>query len=77
MEGGLYCENFVQIGVTADAGDHFKNRATIPLAPCILYTVPTPVMSNRYSQKSLRLLNPTLELKGTGSRDRIKYMDKN
>jgi hypothetical protein len=22
------------IGLTADAGEHFKNRATIPLAPC-------------------------------------------
>ncbi len=35
MEWGVYCENFVMIGLTADAGDHFKNRATIPLAPCI------------------------------------------
>ncbi len=33
---GVYCENFVMIGLTADAGDHFKNRASIPLAPCIL-----------------------------------------
>jgi hypothetical protein len=23
------------IGLTADAGDNFKNRAPIPLAPCI------------------------------------------
>ncbi len=23
------------IGLTADAGDHFKKRATIPLAPCM------------------------------------------
>ncbi len=34
VEWGLYCENFVMIGLTADAGGHFKNRATIPLAPC-------------------------------------------
>jgi hypothetical protein len=26
------------IGLTADAGDHLKNRAPIPLAPCILCT---------------------------------------
>jgi hypothetical protein len=24
------------IGLTADAGDHFKKRASIPLAPCML-----------------------------------------
>ncbi len=34
----MYCENFVMIVLTADAGGHFKNRATIPLAPCILYS---------------------------------------
>ncbi len=34
VEWGVYCENFVVIGLTADAGDHFKNRAAIPLAPC-------------------------------------------
>jgi hypothetical protein len=31
---GAYCENFVMIGLTVDAGDHFKKRAAIPLAPC-------------------------------------------
>ncbi len=25
------------IGLTANAGGHFKNRATIPLAPCTVY----------------------------------------
>jgi hypothetical protein len=25
---------FVMIGQTVDAGDHFKKRAAIPLAPC-------------------------------------------
>ncbi len=34
VEWGVYCENFVMIGLTVDA-DHFKNRAAIPLAPCI------------------------------------------
>ncbi len=32
---GVYCENFVMIGLTVDAGDHFKKWAAIPLAPCI------------------------------------------
>jgi hypothetical protein len=40
VEWGLYCENFIIIGLTADAGDYFKNRATIPLAPCIPYFFP-------------------------------------
>ncbi len=31
MEWGVYCENFVMIGLTADAGDNFKNRASIPV----------------------------------------------
>jgi hypothetical protein len=31
VEGEVYCENFVRIGLTADAGDNFKNRASIPL----------------------------------------------
>ncbi len=31
---GVYFENFVMIGLTADAGDKFKNQAPIPLAPC-------------------------------------------
>ncbi len=30
----MYCDNFVMIGQTADAGDNLKNRATIPLASC-------------------------------------------
>jgi hypothetical protein len=34
VEWGVYCENFVMIGLTADAGDHFKKRVSIPLAPC-------------------------------------------
>jgi hypothetical protein len=34
VEWGVYCENFDMIGLTVDAGDHFKNRAAIPLAPC-------------------------------------------
>ncbi len=33
MECGVYFENFVMIGLKADAGDNFKNRASIPLAP--------------------------------------------
>ncbi len=33
MEWRVYCENFVMIGQTVDAGDHFKKRAAIPLAP--------------------------------------------
>ncbi len=37
MEWGIYCENFVMIGLTADAGDHFKNRAAIFLVPSTLY----------------------------------------
>jgi hypothetical protein len=28
------------IGLTAHAGDHFKNRATIPLAPCTVDHLP-------------------------------------
>ncbi len=32
---GVYCENFVMIGLTADAGDNFKNQAPIPFAPCM------------------------------------------
>ena len=35
MECGVYCENFIMIGLKADAGDNFKKRASIPLAPCI------------------------------------------
>jgi hypothetical protein len=35
VECGVYCENFVMIGLTADAGDNFKKRASIPLAPCM------------------------------------------
>jgi hypothetical protein len=35
VEWGVYCEDFVIIGQTADAGDNFKNRAAIPLASCI------------------------------------------
>jgi hypothetical protein len=34
VEWGVYCENFVMIGLTTNAGDTFKNRAAIPLAPC-------------------------------------------
>jgi hypothetical protein len=34
VESGVYCENFVMIGLMADAGDNFKNRAPIPFAPC-------------------------------------------
>jgi hypothetical protein len=34
VEWGVYCENFVMIGLTAGAGDYFKNRASIPFAPC-------------------------------------------
>jgi hypothetical protein len=34
VEWGLYCENLVMIGQTVNAGDNFKKRATIPLAPC-------------------------------------------
>jgi hypothetical protein len=37
VECGVYCENFVMIGLTADAGDTFKKRASIPLAPCICF----------------------------------------
>jgi hypothetical protein len=33
----MYCENLVMIGLMAEAGDKFKNRAPIPLTPCILY----------------------------------------
>jgi hypothetical protein len=36
VEWGVYCENFVMIGLTADAGDNFKNQASIPLAPCVM-----------------------------------------
>jgi hypothetical protein len=35
VEWGLYCENLVMIGLTVNAGDNFKNRASIPLATCI------------------------------------------
>jgi hypothetical protein len=35
VECGVYCENFVMIRLTADAGDSFKKRASIPLTPCI------------------------------------------
>ncbi len=35
MEWGVYCENFVMIGLTVDAGDHLQKRAAIPLAPCM------------------------------------------
>ena len=35
VEWGVYCENFVMIGLTADAGDNFKKRASIPLVPCM------------------------------------------
>jgi hypothetical protein len=31
----VYCENFVMIGLTADAGDHVKNRAQYPSHPHI------------------------------------------
>ncbi len=41
MEWGLYRENCVIIGQTADVGDNFKNRAAIPLAPCREETLPT------------------------------------
>ncbi len=36
MEWEVYCDNFVRIGLTADAGDNFKNRVPIPLAPSIV-----------------------------------------
>jgi hypothetical protein len=51
VEWGVYCKNFIIIGLTADAGDHFKNRATIPLAPCI-HTVKGA--DNMWSQNSMR-----------------------
>jgi hypothetical protein len=41
VEWGVYCENFVMIGLTVDSGDHFKNRAAIPLAPCTWWVVGT------------------------------------
>ncbi len=33
VEWGLYCENLVMIGLTVNAGDNFKKRASIPLDP--------------------------------------------
>ncbi len=42
LAGGVwvYSEIFVMIGLKADAGDSFKNRAPIPLAPCtVLYCI--------------------------------------
>ncbi len=37
VECGVYCENFVMIRLTADAGDTFKKRASIPLGPCTYF----------------------------------------
>jgi hypothetical protein len=44
----VYCEKFVMIGLTADAGDNFKNRVSIPLAPCSLLIYP-----HRFSEREV------------------------
>ncbi len=59
VEFGVYCENFVMIGLMADAGDNFKKRASIPLAPCIYIQphrgqLPNLAEKLAQSQKGLR-----------------------
>jgi hypothetical protein len=44
LERGVYCENFAMIGQPAHAGDSFKNRASIPLAPCICLRAVQPAV---------------------------------
>jgi hypothetical protein len=61
VEWGVYCENFVMIGLTAESGDHFKNRASIPLAPYISYMDSALNFHLCFSQWSL--LSGSLKLK--------------
>ncbi len=56
MKWGVYCKNFVRIGLTADAGDNFENRAPIPLAPCTSSHVEVVIFLRRFASRPPKLV---------------------
>jgi len=67
----MSCENFIKIDKTAEAGDHLKKRASIPLAPerhSIMWGLATLYPGTTEYEVSWHKINEVIQEKGNSRR---------